>query len=129
MISLETPPKFITWLETIGLFEYAGMFAENGYDDLQLLEGMEEIEVKHMIEVLGIKKQGHVLKLKKCIGQLALQMQTKANFSTKRVEPGAATPLKKQSSEHDSYLDQFIYAYILAKNNFYSYLASQFDLV
>ncbi len=94
--------KFTSWLETTGLLEYSDMFAENGYDDLQLLEGMEEIEVKDMIEVLGIKKQGHVLKLKKCIGQLALQKQTKSNPSTKSLEAGAATPLKRQSSKYNS---------------------------
>ena len=43
--------KFTTWLETTGLLEYADMFAENGYDDLQLLKGIEEIEVKDMMEV------------------------------------------------------------------------------
>lgn len=50
--------KFITWLETTGLLEYANMFTENGYDDLQLLKGMEEVKVKDMIEVLGIKSKG-----------------------------------------------------------------------
>ena len=94
--------KFTTWLETTGLLEYADMFAENGYDDLQLLEGMEEIKMKDMIEVLGITKQGHVLKLKKCIGQLALQKQAKAMSSTKSLETGAATPLKRQSSKYNS---------------------------
>ena len=43
--------KFTNWLETTGSSEYADTFAENGYDDLQLLEGIEEIKVKDMMEV------------------------------------------------------------------------------
>ena len=58
--------EFNEWLRSSNLTEYAEKFKENGFDDLDLMS-MDEGEISSMVEELGIEKQGHIMKLKKCL--------------------------------------------------------------
>jgi hypothetical protein len=62
--------EFSEWLLSSNLTEYAKKFSKNGFDDLNLLKSMDEGEISSMIEDIGIEKQGHIIKLKKCLDWL-----------------------------------------------------------
>lgn len=75
--NLQSNDLFSEWLRSSNLIEYAENFKDNGFDDLDLLKSMEEDEISGMIEALGIKKRGHVLKLKKCLSWLKAPVNTR----------------------------------------------------
>ena len=58
--------EFDNWLESTRLSEYAVKLKLNGFDDISQLKSMETSEVDEMIQIIDMKKKGHILKLKKC---------------------------------------------------------------
>ena len=60
-------------LNYISLGQYFGKFESEGYDDLEFLVKLSEDEVEDLnIKHIGMSKAGHVLKLKKSLGELVI---------------------------------------------------------
>ncbi len=62
--------NLITGWNLTRLIEYSVKLKENGFEDIKLLKSMDTSEVDEMIQIIHMKKKGHILKLKKCISIL-----------------------------------------------------------
>ena len=97
--------EFEEWLGLTRLTEYAEVLKENGFDDISLLKSMEIAEVDEMIQIIDMKKKGHILKMKKCISMLKspcakinIQHSVKENIAERAAESKQAQPtVPKQS--------------------------------
>ena len=68
---------FEEWLDSTKLTEYKEVFISNGFDDLDLLREMDDGEIASMIQTLEMKKEGHIMKLKKCLAGLKAPVKKK----------------------------------------------------
>lgn len=67
-----TAASLCEWLNSISLGQYFEKFESEGYDDLEFLVKLGEDEVEDLIKHIGMSKAGHVLKLKKSLGELVI---------------------------------------------------------
>ena len=68
---------FEKWLYSTKLTEYKEVFISNGFDDLDLLREMDDREIASMIQTLEMRKEGHIMKLKKCLAGLKAPVKKK----------------------------------------------------
>ena len=72
---------FEEWLYSTKLLEYREVFISNGFDDLDLLREMDDGEIASMIQTLEMKKEGHIMKLKKFLAGLKAPVKKKECYA------------------------------------------------